>query len=938
MEVNPEQAHFREQIKALRRAAGFSQKDLAEAIGLNHQVLSRKLSGRGPTGLTRPEVRQIVKTLAGWQALTRVSEVLELLALMGMGKEAFSLEEWQQPPLNLLEASNSSTVSSPEPLPSITSAPASAPLPAPQVFPDELASFNNLPAPLTDLVGREWAIEQAGSILKRRGVRVLTLLGPGGIGKTRLALALSQELHSDFQHGVCFVGLGSVTDPRLIVPTIASALDLRELTNNPLKQLQAYLRDKQLLLVLDNFEQIVEGATQISELLTRAPGLKVLVTSREPLRIYGERQFGVPALDLPDLDHLPQGQRLHQYESVRLFVERAQAVRPDFTLTVQNERAVARICQLLEGLPLAIELAAAWVKVLPPRALLERLSQPHKLAVLVGGAANWPARHQTLRNTLEWSYQLLPPSQQELFTSLAVFRNGFTLGAVHQVCPEESYPESPFSLIDQTLEKLVALLEKNLLKQEWAEPDAQATSSLPRFTMLETVREYGLERLKQSAQVADLHRRHAVYYTQLTEKAATNLVGTTPQVDASHLEQELDNLRAALDWCRESGEMALNFRLLSNVWRFWRFWGLISEGRGYLESALARIVPAELTINSTSKDFWWLSSYAEALYGAGILAVRQSDYPKASDHLQQGLALAKQSEDEMATAKFLCALGELNRRQALFEAASSYYEQSLELYQKIGDKSGIGVVYHNLGALANLQNNHSLARHYCEEALSIWEKQNNKLGLTGTYNVLADVALAEGSYRDARLFSERSLALKQELGDKTGKSRLYLILGYECLAERAYREAGELFWNSLELLRMVDDKADLARCLSGLGFLLLAQNDYTQARTFFVESLRLKQKECRPGNLIGLATLLKEQGEAVQSIQLCGTIQKLVETEKSPLIDFFRSEYEHTLSSLRATYDPEDFESAWQEGYSFKGAVQSIQEGSGWIAMLGQTV
>lgn len=910
MKVSPNPAQFRERIKDLRRAAGYSQKDLAEAIGLNHQVLSRKLSGSGPTGLTHPEVKQIVKALTEWQALSSISEVEELLALMGISKEAFSSQEWQQPPLSLLEASRRPLVS----ISASIAVPVSAPSPAQPTFQEELVRFNNLPAPLTDLVGREWAIERASSILRQRGVRLLTLLGPGGIGKTRLGLALAQELHSDFRQGVCFVGLGSVIDPALVVPTIASALDLSELTTNPLKQLQEYLHNKQLLLVLDNFEQIVEAAPQISELLIRASDLKILVTSREPLRIYGERQFGVPTLDLPDLDHLPQGQRLHHYETVRLFVERAQAVRPDFALTPHNEKVVARICQLLEGLPLAIELAAAWIKVLSPQALLERLSQPQKLAVLVGGAANWPARHQTLRNTLQWSYQLLPLPQQELFASLAIFHKGFTLEAVRQVCGYESQPANSFPSVDETLEQLVALLEKNLLKQEWVEQSAEAVSSQTRFTMLETVREYALERLKQSGQEGKMHKQHALYYTELTEKAAGNLVGIGAHIDLKELEQDLDNLRAALNWCREAGEVQLTYRLLSKLWRFWRFWGLISEGRSYLESALTRIVSTNQAIY-TPQNFWWLSSYAEALYGAGILAIRQSDYSKADHYLQQGLTLTKQSEDELATAKFLCALGELNRRQAIIEAASSYCEQSLALYKKLENKSGIGVVYHNLAALANLQNNYSLARYYCEEALSIWEEQNSKLGLTGTYNLLAEVALAEGSYREARLYSERSLALKQELGDKTGKGRLFLILGYVCLAQGNYREAGEMFRNSMELLKMANGNSDLARCLSGLGFLLLAQGEKEQARSFFVQSLELEQKESMIGNLVGLAGVLKEQGEAVKAIELCGIIQKLEETEEGNQLDFYRTKYQQTINSLRSACQPKDFEMAWQEGY-----------------------
>ena len=471
----------------------------------------------------------------------------------------------------------------------------------------------------------------------------------------------------------------------------------------------------------------------------------------------------------------------------------------------------------------------------------------------------------------------------------------------------------------------MALLEKNLLKQEYVEQSAEVAASQPRFAMLETVREYALERLKQSGQEPELHKRHAVYYTELTEIAVANLDGTASQMDLRQLELELDNLRAALNWCRETGDKQLHYRALSNLWRFWRFWGLISEGRSYLENGLTEIIPAGPGTYDASSDSW-VSNYVEALYGAGILAIRQYDYPKAAAHLQQGLTLATQVQDIEATAKFLCAIGELNRRQARYEPASTYYQQSLELYKKLEDKAGIALVYHNLGSLASLQNDLPLAHYYLEEALTVWEEQNNNLGITGTSNLLAEVSLTEGNYQAARLYCERSLALKLQLGDKTGKARLFIILGYICLKEENWQEAATLFWNSLELLRMVGDKGDIARCLNGLGFLFLAQGEREQAETFFLESLQLKQKESRLGNLIGLAILLKERGETVKAIQLTGTIQKLVETEESKLMEFYRHHYERILATLHAACDLQDFEIAWQQGYDLVEVAANITE------------
>jgi predicted ATPase/uncharacterized protein HemY len=931
METGSDLSRFREQLKRLLRASGYTQKDLAEVLGLHHQVLSRKLVGNASAFLTHPEIKNIILTLVGWQSLTSLNETLALLALAGLQPQAFSPQEWQQPPLSQLKTD--------QPLnPASTSTATEAgshPLAQAQALPTEAPSpvrFNNLPAPVTKLIGREWAITRASQMLREPGVRLLTLLGPGGSGKTRLALALARHLEAEFEQGVCFVGLASLTNPQLVIQTIARSLGLTESQSagsDLLEQLGQYLKEMELLLVLDNFEQILPAASQLGELLACAPRLKIVATSREALRLYGEHQFGVPPLDLPDLNELPTGEPLYQYETVRLFTERAKAVKPDFTLTPDNEKVVAQICHLLEGLPLAIELAVAWLRLLSPQALLERLRQSKRLDLLVGGSANLPARHQTLRNTLEWGYQLLSLHQQHLFARLAIFRNGFTVEAVHQICfaleleKDLGQPGITSPRSDETLAQLLDLFDKNLIKQAWVEPEVAGGEANPvRFILLETVREYAVEQLQKSREEAELAKRHAAYYAELSEIAAANLMEAVPRLEVRQLELELDNLRAALNWSYSSKDLELHYRLLANLWRFWRFWGLISEGRSYLEKGLTGLNSSKLL----TQPYPWLSSYLEALYGAGILAIRQSDYPKAGRHLEQGLSLAKQSEDDRATAKFLCGLGELSRRQASFGTAATYYEESLELYQKIGDKWGIGVVYHNLGALAHLQNNLALAHYNCEQALSIWEEQNNKLGLTGTYNILAEVALAEGRYQQARHYSERSLAIKAELGDKTGKGRLYLILGYVCLAEGNYEEAGKLLWSSLELLKMVNDKADLARCLSGLGFLVLEQDDYAQARLFFLESLAFSQKESRPGNLIGLSRVLKEEGEAVKAIQLCGTIQQLLETEQSNLTQFYRSEYEQTLKSLRSASPLAAFESAWEEGYNFKGDLNHIQE------------
>jgi len=407
---------------------------------------------------------------------------------------------------------------------------------------------NNLPLQPTPLVGREKEVVEVCDLLRGEETRLLTLTGPGGIGKTRLALQVAADVLDDFPGGTFFAPLATLTEAELLIPAIAEKLGVKETGERPLKEtLKDYLRERQLLLLLDNFEQVLEAAPAVTEMLAAAPGLKVLATSRASLGLYGEHEYPVPPLTLPDLTHPPPLERLTQYEAVGLFVERAQAVRPDFSITNESAPAVAEICVRLDGLPLAIELAAARIKMLPPKAMLQRLGS--RLKLLTGGARNLPERQRTLRATIEWSHALLDEGEQVLFALLAVFSGGRTLEAIEAICDAEG------DLPVDSFEGISSLLDKSLLRQE------EGANGEPRFVMLETVHEFAREKLQESGEAEEIKRVHARYFLTLAEKANPKLKGANQLQWLERLEAEHDNMRAALSSASERDEAEVALRL-----------------------------------------------------------------------------------------------------------------------------------------------------------------------------------------------------------------------------------------------------------------------------------------------------------------------------------------------------------------------------------------
>jgi predicted ATPase/class 3 adenylate cyclase len=600
---------------------------------------------------------------------------------------------------------------------------------------------HNLPLQPTPLLGREEQVAAVAALLRRAAVRLVTLTGPGGIGKTRLALQVAAEVVEDFADGVWFVRLSRLTDPRLVVPTIAQTLGLKEQGSQPVSEtLREYLRARHLLLVLDNFEQVVGAAREVAALRETAPHLKLLVTSRVALHVRGEHEYPVVALPLPDPDHLPAPERLSQYAAVALFIERAQAARPDFHVTGTNAPAVAEVCARLDGLPLAIELAAARVRVLPPEALLARLSS----RLLTSGARDLEERQQTMRATIAWSEALLAPAEQVLFRRLAVFAGGCTLEAAEAVCVA---PEGAAQLGLDVLDGLSALVEQSLVQQR-EEEDGE-----PRFGMLHTIREYALERLDMSGEAEPLRRAHAAAFLALAEQAEPELTGPEQGAWLERLEGEHANLRAALGWTRERGESATGLRLVAALYRFWWTRGHLREGRAWIEGLLARD-GAETA-----------PERVRALFAGGFLALWQSDFAAAESWLEQAAALGQTAGDRRTAALALNYLGVLAMYQGNLEGAAARFEASLALAREVGDRHGSALTLNNRGNVAVYQGDLERAAAAFAEALALFRQVGDRGSIAACLLNLGWMARLRGEMAQAEALQREGLALSQELGD-----------------------------------------------------------------------------------------------------------------------------------------------------------------------------
>jgi predicted ATPase/DNA-binding SARP family transcriptional activator len=594
-----------------------------------------------------------------------------------------------------------------------------------------------LPAPTTSLIGRRLEVAAVTSLLKSGDVRLLTLTGPGGTGKTRLAIAAAEELSQQLRDGAVFVDLAPIEDPALLIPTIAHTLGVRE-NGVPLADaLAEYLRQRRILLLLDNLEQLLEGVTAIAALLGAAPRLIVLATSREPLRLYGEHRYPVPPLAAPGPSEARSFGALSANDAVRLFVARASAVAARFSLTDANAPAIAEICRRLDGLPLAIELAAARTDVLPPAAMARQLGT--SLDLLTEGARDLPPRQQTMRATIEWSYELLDSTEQAVFAHLGVFPGGWTFAAAEAVCDKSELASEPI---------LASLVAKNLVRLEGDSIGGR------RYTMLETIRAYARERLQETSERDEVARRHADFFLELAEEIDTTIRagGVDPVPLLDRIEREHDNLRAALDHLHGEDDVSRELRLASALQYFWVVRGHHAEGRGHLDRALSREHPDDARL------------LAKALASAGRIAYRQGDFEHARHRYTESLAAAREAADDSAIGQALSDLGGVTLQAADHGRADEFYAESAEALRRAGNIVRLGTVLNNRAGLCLERGEIARAHELAHEALALQVESGDKEGRIFTSATLGQIAIAEGNSAQAARLLHESLTLAREVG------------------------------------------------------------------------------------------------------------------------------------------------------------------------------
>ena len=778
-----------------------------------------------------------------------------------------------------------------------------------------------VPLQFTRFYGREEAIahlihtlsvpqeasESGKTVSSVSGSRLVTLTGPGGTGKTRLSIELAGRLKESFAGGIWFVALADLNDPLLVGEAIHDVLELPPHAQSPaLEQVCDYLDglEQPCLLILDNFEQIASGgASVVWTLLQRVALLSCLVTSRQPLSLPGERDIPVQPLPTPTSgESAPASSllttHLLTYPSVALFVDRAQAARPVFQITPRNAEAITLLCQKLEGIPLAIELAAARVKTLTPAQMLERLSERFEL--LASKKNGREERHRSLWAAIDWSYHLLARDLQQFFARLSVFRGGWSLEAAEAVC------EEPLALDYLTLLRAHSLI--------LAEEGTEAI----RFRMLETIRDFAGEMPTRKDQ-AELKDRHRDYFLTLAETAEKTLQGAEQGYWLQRLEQEHDNLRTALQRCleEEGGDAVKGLRFASSLWRFWYHRGHWSEGRAYSERALAQKGAQERTK--------WR---AKALYAAACIAQNMGDTDTAQAWHEQALAISREIGDRQGMAGSFSGLGGIAFFRGDLEAAQALFTQSLQLHRELGDKPEVANLLLGLAGIRKGQGDWEEAQSLFEESLALHREVGNQAGEAQCLNALGNLVQDQGRYQEARSLFEQSLNLNRALEDRRGIAASLVNLGNVATDLQDAGAAHAYYEESLALNRELGARYGVAIVLVNLGLFVYKQGDHADARDYLMECMKLSQSIDAKGvatyALEELAALVTAQGQAEQAVRLYGAATALHEA-----IPYSRPEHleelDRALKALRTDMGEKAFKAAWDAGLAltFEQAIAS---------------